>query len=74
MVESEGQSSDHSVKGISKIDDLDLCRAIDLLELHYGVKIKHVRGDDKGLSHARKEVEGVLEMLKSQRKGNILLR
>lgn len=74
MVESEGQSSDHRVKGIPKNEDLDLCRAIDLLELHYGVKIKHVRGEEKGLIHARKEVEGVLEMLNSQRKGNILRR
>lgn len=72
MVQSEGQSSNHSVKGTTKSDDLDLCRATDLLELHYGVKIKHVRGEEKGLVHARKEVEGVLEMLKSQRKENMV--
>lgn len=70
MVESEGRSSDHSFKGTTK-NDLDLCRATDLLELHYGVKMKHVRGEEKGLIHARKEVEGVLETLKSQRKENM---
>lgn len=72
MVESEGQRSDRSVKGTTANDDSDLCRATDLLELHYGVKMKHVRGEEKGLIYARQEVEGVLEMLKRQRKENSL--
>lgn len=72
MVESEGQTPDRSVKGTTTNDDSDLCRATDLLELHYGVKMKHVRGEEKGLIYARKEVDGVLEMLKSQRKNNLL--
>lgn len=71
MVESEGRSVDHSFKGTTE-NDVDLCRATDLLELHYDVKMKHVRGEEKGLIRARKDVEGVLEMLKSQRKENML--
>lgn len=72
MVESEGQRSDLSVKGATTNDDSDLCRATYLLELHYGFKMKHVRGEEKGLVYARKEVDGVLEMLKCQRKENLL--
>lgn len=58
-------------------EDVDLRRATDLLELHYGVKMKYVRArregggggaaageEDKELRQARKDVEGVLERLK----------
>ena len=38
-------------------------RAIDLVGLHYGVKMKHVQSEDAGLKQARKEVDMVLEKL-----------
>ena len=44
--------------------DLDLQRAIDLVDLHYGVKEKHMRGVDMSLSQARIDVNRVLEKLK----------
>lgn len=41
-------------------------RALDLLELHHSVKMKHVKGEDRGLMQARKEVDTVLARLESQ--------
>ena len=41
-------------------------RATDLVELHYGVKMKHVNGEDKSLVEARREVEGVIERLRQE--------
>ena len=38
-------------------------RAIDLVELHYGVKMKHAQGEDAALRQARREVDMVLEKL-----------
>lgn len=38
-------------------------RAIDLLELHYGVKMKHIQGEGAGLKQARRDVDMVLEKL-----------
>ena len=39
-------------------------RAIDLVELHYGVKMKRAQGeDDAALTQARREVDMVLEKL-----------
>ena len=38
-------------------------RATDLLELHYGVKMKHMQGEDAGLRQARRDVDMVLERL-----------
>lgn len=38
-------------------------RATDLVELHYGVKIKHSQGEDAGLRRARREVDMLLEKL-----------
>jgi hypothetical protein len=38
-------------------------RAIDLVELHYGVKISHMEGEDAGLRQARRDVDRVLEKL-----------
>ena len=38
-------------------------RAIDLVELHYGVKMKHAQGEDAALTQARREVDMVLEKL-----------
>ena len=38
-------------------------RAIDLMDLHCNVKIKHVQGEDAGLRQARREVNLVLEKL-----------
>lgn len=65
--------------------DNDLRRATDLLELHYGVKMKYVRAssgaggaggggrrrgeDEMGLMQARKDVEGVLARLGNGREG-----
>lgn len=44
-------------------EDPDMQRAIDLVELHYGVKMKHVQGEDAALRQARREVDMVLEKL-----------
>ncbi len=44
-------------------------RAMDLMDLHYGVKLKHVKGEDKELREARREVDEVLERLKGWRLG-----
>lgn len=45
--------------------DVDMRRATDLVELHYGVKMKHAAGgEDQGLRQARKNVEAVLQRLK----------
>ena len=33
---------------------------MDLIELHQGVKMKHGRGEDQGLTQARKDVDAVL--------------
>lgn len=41
-------------------DDGDLQRALDLMELHYGVKEKHIQGIDMGLQKARHDVEKAL--------------
>lgn len=41
-------------------------RAIDLVELHYGVKMKHMQGEDAALRQARREVDKVLEKLEGQ--------
>ena len=41
-------------------------RAIDLVELHYGVKMKHMQGEDASLRQARREVDKVLEKLEGQ--------
>ncbi|MCJ1374751.1 hypothetical protein MMC20_005983 [Loxospora ochrophaea] len=41
-------------------NDVDLQRAIDLVDLHYGVKMKHIEGLDKGLKKAREDVHAVL--------------
>ena len=41
-------------------------RAIDLVELHYGVKMKHMQGEDAALRQARREVDNVLEKLEGQ--------
>lgn len=38
-------------------------RATDLMELHHGVKLKHVRGEDQGLTQARRDVDNVLAQL-----------
>ena len=38
-------------------------RATDLVELHYGVKVKHAQGLDPGLVKARRDVERVIGRL-----------
>ena len=43
--------------------DADMQRATDLVDLHYGVKVKHMQGEDAGLRQARREVDMVLEKL-----------
>lgn len=47
-------------------EDPDMQRAIDLVELHYGVKMKHMQGEDASLRQARREVDKVLEKLEGQ--------
>ena len=50
----------------SAAEDPDMQRATDLVELHYGVKVKHTQGLDSGLLQARRDVERVLEGLRSR--------
>ena len=47
-------------------EDPDLQRATDLVNLHYGVKEKHVQGVNMGLSQARIQVNRVVEKLKAK--------
>ncbi len=42
---------------------------MNLMDLHYGVKLKHMRGEDQGLKEARREVDEVLERLRGWRLG-----
>ena len=44
-------------------EDPDMQRAIDLVDLHYGVKMKHAQGEDAALRQARREVDMVLDKL-----------
>ena len=50
----------------SAAEDPDMQRATDLVELHYGVKVKHAQGLDSGLLQARRDVERVLEGLRTR--------
>ena len=47
-------------------DDVDMKRVIDLVGLHYGVKMNYKQGEDAGLRKARTDVERVLEKLESK--------
>ncbi|KAI4280874.1 MAG: hypothetical protein L6R38_004094 [Xanthoria sp. 2 TBL-2021] len=47
-------------------NDPDMERAMDLIELHHGVKMTHVRGQDQGLTQARKDVDAVLAELEKR--------
>ena len=47
---------------IKEKEDPDMQRATDLVDLHYGVKMKHMQ-EEKGLRQARFEVDMVLENL-----------
>ena len=42
-------------------NDPDLQRALDLVDLHYGVKMKHVQGQELGLQKARADVARALQ-------------
>ena len=44
-------------------EDPDMQRATNIVELHYGIKVKHIQGDNAGLREARREVDRVLEKL-----------
>lgn len=57
----------------AKEEDPDMQRVTDLVELHYGVKMMHIQGENAGLRQARREVDVVLEKLEGHRlenKGN----
>ncbi|CAF9924713.1 MAG: hypothetical protein ALECFALPRED_002817 [Alectoria fallacina] len=57
-------TADHDREQSTKAkEDLDMQRATDLVELHYGVKMKHSQGEDAGLRRARREVDMLLENL-----------
>ena len=51
----------HTKKG--EQDDLDMQRATDLLDLHYGLKMAYKHGNDENLSQARRQVDVVLKGL-----------
>ncbi|KAK4698184.1 hypothetical protein P7C71_g42, partial [Lecanoromycetidae sp. Uapishka_2] len=48
--------------------DPDMQRATDLVELHYGVKMNHMQGEDAGLRQARRDVDQVLRKLDGKAK------
>ena len=54
-------TSSSEKKRSEKEEDTDLQRALDLVDLHYSVKMKHVQGQDMGLKEARAEVDRVLQ-------------
>ena len=47
-------------------DDPDLHRAMDLVDLHYGVKEKHMQGLDMGLQKARRDVQRAMEGFRTE--------
>ena len=49
--------------------DPDLRRALDLVELHEKVKLKHARGQDERLRQARTDVDRVWEELQRRGRG-----
>ena len=61
------------IGGVDK-DDVDLQRAIKLMDLHYGLKMKHVQSLDMGLQKARVELNGALQRLKEEGKGSAAIR
>ena len=52
-------------------NDVDLQRAINLMDLHYGFKMKHVQNLDMGLQKARFDVNGAVEKLREDGKGSV---
>lgn len=48
-------------------NDVDMRRVVDLVGLHYGVKMNYKQGEDAGLRKARTDVERVLEKLESKK-------
>lgn len=52
--------------GSQKEEDVDMKRAVDLVELHYGVKMKFMQGEDEGLRQARNDVDRVLERMEGK--------
>lgn len=57
-----GRVDDDRKLSVKAKEDVDMQRAIDLVELHYGVKMKHLQGEE-GLRQGRREVDMVLEKL-----------
>ena len=53
----------------SQAADPDLQRAIDLINLHYGLKEKHTHGVNKELEQARIDVDRVLESMRARDSG-----
>ena len=47
-------------------EDIDMQRATDLLDLHYGVKVKQAAGLDEGLKQARRDVDRVVRELDAE--------
>ncbi|MCJ1243077.1 hypothetical protein MMC30_000274 [Trapelia coarctata] len=48
-------------------EDPDLQRAMDLVDLHYGVKERHMQGADMGLQKARTDVQRAMEKLRGEK-------
>ena len=63
----EQQEATNKSSVLKSEDDADLQRALDLVELHYGVKEKHLQGTDEGLVAARREVNKVLADLQRKK-------
>ncbi|KAL8762001.1 MAG: hypothetical protein Q9184_001948 [Pyrenodesmia sp. 2 TL-2023] len=61
--ETDSSARRKSVEPKGENNDPDMQRAMDLMELHYGVKIKHVQGEDRGLKQSRRDVDAVLAKL-----------
>ncbi|KAL8922057.1 MAG: hypothetical protein Q9208_005367 [Pyrenodesmia sp. 3 TL-2023] len=59
----ESSARRKSVESKGEDNDPDMQRAMDLMELHHGVKMKHVQGEDRGLKQSRRDVDTVLAKL-----------
>ena len=56
-----------TLSGLEGDGDPDLQRAMDLVDLHYGVKEKYSQGKDMSLEAARAEVHKVLQDIRHKR-------
>ena len=62
-----GDPNVNSLSDTKVQEDPDMQRALDLVRLHYDVKINHIQAKDTGLQQARRDVDNILKTLKRRR-------